>query len=232
MRMLAALLSFAFTAAAVAADPAATDAKAPAALPGPAGPAATPAPSLSAPPAYGKASGLLPGMVIGPKLALLPFPGAFGVGLEAKFQNLVGVGLDYNFIPTVDFGDVKAGYNDFALSGRVFPWKGRFHLGLALGRRNFFAKASDSVTGQDIKIEVKSVYLAPEIGWRFVWGSGFFMGVDLGYQIILSPETTLTLPAAANLVDQTDKKAVEDAGDEIGKFGLPIVSLMQFGYYF
>lgn len=225
MRMLAALLSFAFASAALAADPA------PDTLPGPTGTVATPAPSLSAPPAYGKPSGLFPGMVIGPKLALLPAPGLLGVGLEAKFQNLVGVGLDYNFFPSLKVGDVKIGFNDISLAARVFPWKGRFYLGAALGQRNFFGKATDSTTNQEIKVEVKSTYLAPEIGWRFVWGSGFFMGLDLGYQIVLSPKTTLTLPAAASLVDQTDKKAVEDAGNEIGKIGLPIVSLLQFGFY-
>lgn len=226
MRMVAALLSFAFTTAALAADPAA--------IPAPGAEAGrAPAPVLTPvayqPAAYGKAEGLLPGMVIGPKLALVPLPGLFGVGLEAKFLNLVGVGLDYNFFPSTGMGNVKIGFNDISLAARVFPWRSRFYLGAALGQRNFWGKASDSLTGQEIKVEVKSTYLAPELGWRFVWSSGFFMGIDLGYQIVLSPSMTLTLPPGT--IDATDKKDVEDAGKEIGKVGLPIISLLQFGFY-
>jgi hypothetical protein len=214
MRMLAALVSLTFATTALAADPA----------------SAAPAPNLSAPETYGKPAGLIPYTLIGPKLAVLPIPGVYGVGLEAKFLNLVGVGIDYNAFPTVKLGDVKAGYNDLSFNARVFPWKGRFYLGAAVGSRSFSAKATDSASGQEIKVEVKSTYIAPELGWRFVWTSGFFMGIDLGYQIVLSPKTTLTLPAVAS-VDPTDKKNVQDAGDQIGKIGLPIVSLLQFGFY-
>jgi hypothetical protein len=226
MRKLAALLSIAFATAALAADPA------PITAPG-AGPAATalpgtaPAPDLSAPPAYGKPQGLLPYTIVGPKLALLPIPGVYGLGLEARFLNFVGVGIDYTAIPTVKLGDVKAGYTDLSFNARVFPWKGRFYLGAALGSRNFTAKASDT-NGNEAKIEVKGTYIAPEIGWRFIWASGFFMGIDLGYQIILSPKTTLTSNLA---IDPIEKKNVQDAGDEIGKIGLPIISLIQLGFY-
>jgi hypothetical protein len=223
MRMLAALLSLTLATTALAADPA------PVALPGAAAPAAAPAPGSSAP-GYGKPEGLIPNTVIGPKLALLPIPGVFGVGLEAKFLNLVGVGVDYNAFPTVKLGDVKAGYSDLSFNARVFPWKGSFYLGAAVGSRSFMAKASDSFSGQEIKVEVKSAYVAPELGWRFVWSSGFFMGIDLGYQIVISPKTTLTLPPIAS-VDPTAKKNVEDAGNQIGKIGLPIISLLQVGFY-
>jgi hypothetical protein len=192
--------------------------------------AAPPAPLATRPAMYGKSEGIFPGMVIGPKFALLNVPAVYGIGLEAKFSNLVGVGLEYNAWPTLKFGsDVKAGYNDLQLTGRVFPWRGRFYLGAALGQRNFFAKGTEATTGLEAKIEVKSVYLAPEIGWRFVWESGFFMGIDLGYQIVLSPKTTLTVPGG--WVDQTLKKDIEDAGDQIGKVGLPIVSLIQLGVF-
>lgn len=231
MRTLAALLSFALASAAVAAEPAA--------LPGPASPAAAPASSgaipapapVAAEPVYGKPSGLIPGVVLGPKFALLPVPYAFGVGLEARFANQYGVGVDYNWIPSIGFGDqVKVGFNDISLNARIFPWKARFYLGAALGQRNFFAKVEDSLSRQELKVEVKSTYLAPEIGWRFVWGGGFFMGIDLGYQIVLSSDTTLKIPGVP--VDVTDQKNVQDAGDELGKIGLPIISLIQLGYYF
>ena len=227
MRLLAALLSVAFTTAALAADPASSGAP----TADVAAPATAPAltPVAHQPAAYGKPEGLLPGMVIGPKFALVPVPGLFGLGLEAKFQNLVGVGLDYNFFPSTGVGNVKIGLSDLSFAARVFPWRSRFYLGAALGQRSFWGTASDRVTGQEIKVEVKSTYVAPELGWRFVWGSGFFMGIDLGYQVVLSPSMTLTLPPGT--IDATDKKDVEDAGKQIGKVGLPIISLLQLGFY-
>lgn len=224
MRMLAALVSLAFTSTALAAEPMAT--------PGQALTVAPPAPApAAAEPVYGKAEGLIPGMVIGPKFALLPVPYAFGLGLEAKFANQFGAGLDYNWIPSLGIGDeVKVGFSDISLNGRVFPWKGRFYVGAALGQRNFFAKVQDSLSREQLKVEVKSTYLAPEVGWRFVWGGGFFMGIDLGYQIVVSSKMSLTLPTGLG-VDPTDKKNVEDAGSDLGKVGLPIISLIQLGFY-
>jgi hypothetical protein len=226
MRMLAALLSFAFTSAALAAAPASAQTGGMIGVPG----ASAPAPDAAEAP-YGKPSGLLPGMVIGPKLAILPVPAVYGLGLEAKFGNLVGVSLDYSAWPNLKSGDVTLGYDDISVAARLFPWRGRFYLGAALGQRSFFAKGVEATTGQTVKVDVKSTYLAPEIGWRFVWTSGFFMGIDLGYQIVLSPKTTLSVPAAAAVADPGLKKDVEDAGDNLGKIGFPIISLLQLGFY-
>lgn len=232
MRKLAALVSLAFATTALGADPAALAAPAPASGALPAQLAPAPVPTSRA--GYGKTSGVIPGIVIGPKLSLFSVPGPVGIGLEAKaLDGLLGLGLDYSFFPTLKMGEVEAGYNDVSLAARIFPWQGRFYVGAALGSRKFFARATDSFTSERIEVEVKSTYLAPEIGWRFVWDAGFFMGIDLGYQIVLSPDTTLTLPPGGDaVVNAQDKKDVEDIGDEIGKVGLPIVSLVQLGWYF
>jgi hypothetical protein len=190
-----------------------------------------PRPSVRAP-GYGKPEGLIPGVLVGPKAALVPFPGLLGAGVEAKFLNLVGVSVDYSFFPRVTIADVKASYSDVCVAARVFPWRRSLFVGVALGYRDFAGKQTDAATKQEFEVDVQSLYLAPEIGWRFVWSSGFFMGLDLGYQFILSPKTTFTQPAQVNVLSQTTRKDVEDFGDQFGKIGLPIVSLLQFGFFF
>jgi hypothetical protein len=195
----------------------------------PAGSSLQPAPAAQ-PAAYGKSEGLLPGMVIGPKLSLLRVP-APGFGVEAKFQNAFGLSLDINFIPTVTIEDVSAGYADVSLGAKWYPWRGAFFLGAALGRRTFEGSAEDDISGVTVKAEaeVTSTYLAPGLGWRWVWNSGFFMGMDLGWQIILSSDETFRIPV--NTTTQTEQD-VRDAADDLGKLGFPIVSLLQLGWFF
>ena len=53
--------------------------------------------------------------------------------------------------------------------------------------------------------------------------------MDLGYQIILSNKLTFDLPI---LVPAEDRKDVQDAANDLGKIGFPIVSLLQLGWYF
>jgi len=118
---------------------------------------------------YGKAEGIIPGMVFGPKLSLvnLPTP-AFGV--EAKFMNLVGVG----FIPDVTLSNVTVGMKNWSIGAKVYPFHGSFFLGAAFGGRSFTGSKIDDSTGTPLKaaVDVSSTYLAPEIGWRWVWNSG------------------------------------------------------------
>lgn len=244
MRMLAALVSFALASAASAADPAPAapaDAatKAPAAMTSPVT-ATTPAPTptavtpAAAAPGYGKTSGLIPGVLIGPKLHLIGVPPGFGV--EARVANAFSFSLDYVFVPTIkvpgaEGAEAKLSWGDFSGAARWHPWHASFYLGAALGTRSFKASAKDSVAGATAtaSAEVSSTYLAPEIGWRWIWGNGFFLGMDLGYQIILSSKTTLNIPALG--VSAQNKQDVTDAADQIGKVGLPILSLLQLGFY-
>jgi hypothetical protein len=222
MRRLIALMSFALASAALAAEPAS---------PAPA-PEAAPAAAQTAAP-YGKADGLIPGVLVGPKLALLPVPSLCGVGVEARILNSVGLTLDFGLLPSTDIpnaanADAKMEFKDLNAAVRWFPWSQRFYLGAAFGTRTFKARATESTTGLLGKAEVKSTYVAPELGWRFIWSSGFFMGIDLGWQIITSTKSTFDLPAAMNAQDQQDLK---DAADELGKLGFPIVSVLQVGFY-
>jgi hypothetical protein len=229
--MLAAVASLALASTAAATE---AEASAPQAPPPAAAPAPVPVRVLSgAPQPYGKPSGLFPGVVIGPKLALAPFPSVWGVGLEARILNTFGITLDYSAVPSIkvpnaENADARMEYRDLNAAVRWFPWSERFYLGAAFGTRTFQARATESITGLVGTVEVKSTYVAPELGWRFIWSSGFFMGIDLGWQIITSDTSTFGLPAGMPAQDQQDLK---DSAHQFGKTGFPIISLLQLGWY-
>ncbi len=176
--------------------------------------------------AYGKESGIIPGVVLGPRLSLLSVPSPSVAG-ELKIANLVGASVDYGLVPDVEVRGVKVGLTTWKVGARVFPFRGRFFLGASYGSRTFHAKKTVD-TGESGKLDVTSTFVAPELGWRFVWRSGFFMGLDLGWQIVLDSSKTLT--ASAGLAD-SDRKDIDDAGRKIGKAGLPELGLLQLGWY-
>ena len=178
---------------------------------------------------YGKTQGLLPGVLIAPKLNLIALPP--GGGLEVRtLGNQLGLSFDFGIVPMTKVGTMaKIGWNDFSLGAKWYPWAARFYLGARGGVRSFDAKGRDDATGLEAKASVKSTYLAPELGWHFTWESGFFLAVELGYQLILSKSSTFTFPAG---IDQGTQSDVQDAADLVGKVGLPVLTLLQLGYYF
>jgi hypothetical protein len=180
----------------------------------------------------GKTSGVIPGLLFGPKLVLVSVPTP-GVGLEVKQAGagLFGASVDFGYLPLIAVGGqgkAKIGFTNLSATARVLPSRGSIFLGAAVGSRKFTAKATDSATGEAAKADVTSAYVAPELGWRWVWESGFYMATDLGWQIVLSHKSTFDLPASANAQDVKD---VQDAADKVGKVGLPILGLVQLGWF-
>jgi hypothetical protein len=195
-------------------------------------PAGAAVPVAPAEPSYGKTRGLIPGMLIGPKLSLISVPTP-SIGLEAKLLgNRIGLSFDYDLLPDVDVADVEVGYTDWNLGAKWYPWQRSFFVGAAFGRRSFdaTATATEGAVTERVKAGVSTTYLAPEIGWRWVWNSGFYMGMDIGYQIVLSSDVTLEIPGVVELSEESQD--VRDAADDLGKIGFPIVSLLQVGWFF
>jgi hypothetical protein len=214
-----------------------------------------PPPPSAAPAKEATEAGLLPGVRIGPKLAVLPLPGLLGVGLEARIKDTVGLSIDYGFLPELhvpafsesssqgsgvsvsnEISDGKVSYRDLGFAVRFMPWHGAFHLGAAYGIRTIQASATGTVSSPGLgsasgvaKIESTSTYLAPELGWRWIWPGGFFMGLDLGWQIIVSQRTTVDVPAYAfppgKVQDYTD------LANKLASTGLPVLSFLQLGWY-
>jgi hypothetical protein len=198
--------------------------------------------------------GLIPGFRIGPKLAVLPVPGLVGFGLEARIKETVTLSADFGLLPevsipgisesnvqsggtsaTTTITDGKVSYQDLSFAARWVPWRGAFHLGAAYGQRTVKASAKGTATSGGITasgvatLEAKSSYLAPELGWRWIWQSGFFMGLDLGWQFVLSPQAHVDVPAAAFAPGKVQDYT--DLANRLASQGFPVLSLLQLGWY-
>mgnify|MGYP001580186530 CR=1 FL=1 len=193
---------------------------------------------------YGKTRGLLGPVTVGPMINIVSIPGG---AIEAKYTDLLGFGLKFTFLPAITLGGSSIGYNTFDGRARWFPFRGSFFLGAAFGNQSLTASGSNSIsTGggsitTDLNIGVSTLYLTPHLGWRWVWESGFMMGMDFGWQAALATTTTLTLSlsdktaeAAVKATDdyKTLESNVTSMGDRIGKAGLPSLTLLSMGYLF
>lgn len=181
---------------------------------------------------YGKQYGVLGNvpLVFGPKLTI----GFINptIGVEAKYANLVGLSVEYGFVPefTVPSSSppVKVGWSGWNVGAKLYPFRGSFFLGAALGGRSFTGKASDP-TG-NYSADVTSTYLAPEIGWRWVARSGLFFGMEFGWQFVLGYTSEFRFNGVP--VPTSGISGLQDAAKFVGEQGLPIIGLFTVGYFF
>ncbi len=184
---------------------------------------------------YGKTQGIIPGvpLVFGPKLSVaFPHP---SIGLEVKLDNLVGASFDYGLIPDISFKNFTLGIKGWHLAGRLYPFRGAFFAGVALGRRTFTGSGTVTVGPgtETATLTEDATYLAPEIGWRWVWQSGLFLGVEIGWEFTLS-HTRETSPNFATLQSQQPDtyNNIISTSDDIHRIGLPHLGFLQVGYFF
>ncbi len=180
---------------------------------------------------YGKQYGVLGNvpLVFGPRLTI-GFIQPATVGIEAKYANLVGLSVDYGFVPefTLPSSTVSVKWSSWNVGAKVFPFRGAFFLGATLGGRSFTGKNADP--SGTAEVTVSSTYVAPELGWRWVARSGLFFGMEFGWQFVLSytAEGKLNgVPAPPDV-----NKSLHDAAKFIGEQGLPQVGLFTVGYLF
>jgi hypothetical protein len=189
---------------------------------------------------------------IGPKISVLPLPGLIGVGLEARLKDTVTLSVEYGLLPefhvhgvetssdgsgtTSTISDMAVSYRNLAFGARWIPWHRAFHLGLSYGQRSVKATAKGTVTSGGLStsgvatVEATSSYLAPELGWRWMWESGFFLGLDLGWQFIVSPSSRVDVPK--NAFPAGKLKDYTDLANQVAEQGFPVLSLLQLGWYF
>jgi hypothetical protein len=176
---------------------------------------------------YGPQGMIGGGFVVGPKISGGVQPAVAVFGVEGKWKNLIGFGFDYGLIPTVILSNVSVGMTSYSGVVRIFPWEQAMFFGVAVGSQSWDFSITDATAGL-IKVGAQTTFVAPHIGWRWTWESGFFMGMELGWQIAASNSVSGTIPAIAGA---TVKKDLNEALDNLGKASLPRVALLQLGWY-
>lgn len=162
---------------------------------------------------------------IGLLFGLIGAPQPLGVEGFAKFHDVIGVGVGFGMLPSpignaiMGAAGVNGGeLNSSAFEGeaRVFPFRGSFWLGGAVGRMSL--SASGNAAGSPTSVEITTLYAAPRLGWLAVWQSGFSLGLDLGLQVPMGPDVKVTTSSLG-------RSTIESVARSIAALPLPTASV-------
>jgi hypothetical protein len=170
-----------------------------------------------------KESGLIPGMLVGPRLSLLALPTPT-LGAEAKILRYLGVSFDYGFLPKITVSDLSVKYDMWNIAARVYPFGKTFFLGAVYGHYGLDGAATNGTGAGSAR--VSSTFLGPQIGGRWIQPSGFFTAVDLAWGFPLSFSSEATPDASGKTLE------FKQNAEKYLQHGVPFLGLVSFGYLF
>jgi hypothetical protein len=169
-----------------------------------------------------KQSGLIPGVLIGPRLTVaVPTP-TFGV--EVKILRFVGASFDYGFFPKLTISGVDVSYSMWNVAARAYPFGDVFFVGLVYG--HYGVEASATVAQGTGSVRASSDFLGPQIGARWIQPSGFFFGIDVAWAFPLGYRSEASFDPTGTTT------SVKETADRYLKNGIPLVGLVSVGWMF
>jgi hypothetical protein len=189
---------------------------------------------------YGKKNRPLGDFLVGPYATVVALPRPFTFGLEAKWNDWLGLSAGYGFLPQISIiSSVKTKLTGYDVRLKFYPFQGSFFLGLAYGSQTLTGNMTQTISGVVTTGTVvqDNQFIGPHLGWNWIWDCGFFMGMDLGVQLSMNRKTTFTdnsnNPTVQNSAEYLAlKKDILDAAELVGKTPFPILSLVKIGYFF
>lgn len=172
-------------------------------------------------------------------------PDVLHYSLESRFYRIVGLGLGFGGF-TARAGSVEVGAKHFDARLRWFPFSGSFFLGTGLGTSKYETSIERDVPIKiqnlernvpvDFSAEIDRTNLTPLLGWQWIFGPGFTMGLDFGWQFAVSSKgkvsidtNGLSAPEREAIEQQQEykdaKKKVDDVFDGYKGTSLPHASL-------
>jgi hypothetical protein len=118
----------------------------------------------------------LSSVCVGPVLSLLGPPNLLGGGVHARFGRYLGLGVDYQVLPTLNLNPISLGASLVSANARVYPFGGAFFLSGGIGYQSFHGQIRDG----DITVSAKTSFPAAMASIGFMGRSGFILGADLG----------------------------------------------------
>lgn len=177
-----------------------------------------------------RTEGLIPGVLVGPKVAAaLLFPPNVMVGVELKVLGWVGVSFDYGVFPHDDaYGGYKVTANTWNVGLKAYPFRGAFFVGLVYGSYDLTGTQDAGVPVLATSLNLKSSYLGPQIGWKWAFDFGLFLGLNMGYGFSLDYTSTLVGPPGSSA---GDLRTIQENADKYLKPGAPIFTLLEIGWF-
>jgi hypothetical protein len=176
-------------------------------------------------------------LCVGPVLSLGAI-NPLGIGVHARYGDYLGIGFDYQFLPTLTFSNASASWSLVTVEARVYPFGGSFFLGGGFGYQTLNASASmTDPFGATARAEGSVSVPALKLGLGFMGQSGFVFGIDLGFNVPLGSTEVEFAGNASNVSAETMadlRQQVKDAaetGINLAPF-IPQLNLLRFGYLF
>lgn len=173
---------------------------------------------------------------IGPLIGL-GFPRPFAVEAFGKIERLVGVGVEYSFLPEVSVASVDTSFRAIALDLRLFPLRGGFFIGARVGHQWLDAKTRVDAGRYGSFRETMAAetwFLNPRIGVLHTFDSGITLGVDAGVQFPIDPayERRGALADSGLTSGSEIEQALVTAADTLGNRTTATVDLLRIGFLF
>jgi hypothetical protein len=196
--------------------------------------------------------GLLGAFRVGPTVSLA-FPYLLNGSIDAKWNNLIGLSVSGGKMKRDIQDETSLEVFNWDVRARWFPWSGSFFLGAAFGNMGIVGKKSKDLNIKNndvtlkipttVRMEVKTTYLTPHLGWMATWDAGFTLGFEVGYHMPLSSKAEMQTgfsdvsTEAEEELKQSDeykkaKKDVEDKTEAYGKKAVPYINLLRIGWLF
>ena len=161
------------------------------------------------------------------------FPRPLAIEGFVKIEKLVGVGVEYSVLPTLDISGVETSFYAVAADARVFPFKNAFFVGLRAGRQHLGGNSNMTISGLGVVRESASVdttFINPRLGFLWTWEPGITLGIDAGVQIPVSSSSTSSIPQSAIPASVTVDDDIMRVTNTLGKNVLPTVDLLRLGF--
>jgi hypothetical protein len=146
--------------------------------------------------------------------------------------------VQYSMIPTLKFPGGSAELSLWAVQGtlRWFPFSGAFYLGSGVGYQSLKASVSSTsgVAPTEVSTNLSSPFITPQLGWLWMWKSGFALGLNAGVQIPFAsdPEVKMTVAGVPVPAAGGDADDVRNVAKMIGKTPFPNIDLLKIGFFF
>jgi hypothetical protein len=163
-----------------------------------------------------------------------------GVGAHVRYGRYLGFAADYQFLPTrVDIATTSSTWHLITIEGRVYPFGGMIFFSGGFGYQHFSATARRMTSVGPVGLSGSLGMPAIKLGFGVMGESGFVLGADIGFNILLGHSKVHFDPptgpgatyqyGAIGLQAEIDSMA-DDAMDKIPI--IPQVNLIRMGYLF
>lgn len=188
------------------------------------------------------------GFRIGPTVKFgLPHP--VNLTLDAKVGDYFSAAVGGGYL-NFSISDIGFKISNYDLRGRFHPFGGDFFIGSAIGKHSIGANKDATLTADsvsvdvNIDVEVEALYVTPQLGWLWIFDSGFTLGFELGWFVPLGASSTVTptvknselatyLDAAKQTTEYQDAESdLKDNLDRVGKTQLPYLTIFRIGFLF